>query len=167
MRNGNFLKSCVSEICVKRIRVIQGVGVHCLWNQNQFSLSYKIWFLSSLSACRTSGASKNRDYCKNGGHFPLLLCSWVIFPKYWFLGVPWGSLGFLDFLMNFLDKIFDEFFDKIIWRIDEFFWQNFLTNLLMNFFTNFFTNFFDEFFDEFFWRIFLRILIILKIYFHL
>ena len=28
MRNGNLLKSHVSEICVKRIRVNQGVGVH-------------------------------------------------------------------------------------------------------------------------------------------
>ena len=27
MRNGNLLKSCVSEICVKQIRVNQGVGV--------------------------------------------------------------------------------------------------------------------------------------------
>ena len=26
-RNGNLLKSCVSEICVKQIRVNQGVGV--------------------------------------------------------------------------------------------------------------------------------------------
>ena len=28
MRNGIFLKSCVSEICVKRIRINQGVGVY-------------------------------------------------------------------------------------------------------------------------------------------
>jgi hypothetical protein len=28
VRNRNFLKMCVSEICVKRIRVKQGLGVH-------------------------------------------------------------------------------------------------------------------------------------------
>ena len=34
MRNGNVLKICVSEICVKRIRVNQGLGVSTklIWN---------------------------------------------------------------------------------------------------------------------------------------
>ena len=35
MRNGNFLEMRVSEICVKRIRVNQGLGVEILKNQVQ------------------------------------------------------------------------------------------------------------------------------------
>ena len=73
-------------------------------------------FLSSPSACHTSGTSKNRDSCyQNGPHWPLLL------------SVSWCSLRFLnfltDYLTNFLAKFFDEFFDEFFINFfDEFFW---------------------------------------------
>ena len=67
-------------------------------------------FLSSPSACRTSGASKNRDWpdkmLKIWDHFPLWICHYLML-------VPWGSLGVLT---NFFDN---------------FFWQIFLTNFIL------------------------------------
>ena len=41
MRDGNLLKMCVSEICVKRISVNQGLGVKCEYNL----FKWKIWML--------------------------------------------------------------------------------------------------------------------------
>ena len=62
MRNGNLLKSRVSEIRVKRIRVNQGVGVHILK-----SLIFSGWnralvdFAGGIS-CRESSKSIGQRY---------------------------------------------------------------------------------------------------------
>ena len=65
-----------------------------LVSYNPVNLLFFIYhFLSSLSACRTSGASKNRDYHDKMGTIDL--CNF---------GVTWGILGFLT---KFYDEIFD------------------------------------------------------------
>ena len=47
-------------------------------------------FLSSPSACRTSGASKNRDWANENG--TIFLCNFGVTVL---VLVPWGSLDFL------------------------------------------------------------------------
>ena len=89
-------------------------------------------FLSSPSACRTSGASKIRDWPhQNGPYFPLL----------------WCNLASLRFLTKFLINCFDELFWRIIWRI---FWRMFWRFFLTIFFDEFFYELYDKFFDTFF-----------------
>ena len=85
-------------------------------------------FLSSPSACQTSGASKNRDWPDKMGWFIKLHRT----PYFGVLEVPCIPMVCIPFLTNF------------------YFLMNFLTNSL----TRFFDEFFDKFFDELFWRIF-------------
>ena len=127
-------------------------------------------FLSSPSACHTSGTSKNRDSCyQNGPHWPLLLSVsrclnfWRIVWRYFFWWI----------FLRFFWRIFYQIFWRIFWQIfgwssQRLFWRIVLTNFLTTFLTTFFYNFnfsdeffyefsdefFDEFFDKSFWRIF-------------
>ena len=84
------------------------------------------FFLSSLSACRTSGASKNRGWTND----------------------KWGPLTFVTpVLVKFLGCFCMFLFLSVSYSKYTYF-LGFFDEFLMNF-TNFFTIFFDEF-DEFF-----------------
>ena len=118
--------------------------------KNLFSTqwSVSVRFLSSPSACRTSGVSKNRDWSVS--FFEDIN---RIFSFLWFLVVPlclwyifWQIL-WRNFLMILIDKFFDEIF-----------LTNFSTkfdDIFEDFFEDFFVKFFWRFFDELFWRFFL------------
>ena len=56
MRNGNLLKSCVSKICVKRIRFNQGVGVQLVW-YSSLTISVEDFRVGSKWACSASQES--------------------------------------------------------------------------------------------------------------
>ena len=90
-------------------------------------LNLRSWFLSSPSACRTSEASKNRDYQIME---TIDLCNF---------GVTW-CLAFVTLFL--LVELFWRFFDKFFFKnlFDDFFLTIFLMNFLM------------KFFDEIFWR---------------
>ena len=100
------------------------------------------FLLSSPSACRTSGASKNRDSCyQNGPDWLLFLsvtwCRFLEVPKFFWRSV-WGIVW------QFFEEFFDGFFGWIFWLIFfdkylplDFFWQFFLTIFFDKFLTKF------------------------------
>ena len=52
MRNGNFLKIRVSEICVKQIRVNQGLGVFQL-GRADYAYNFALFLPSFETSCAT------------------------------------------------------------------------------------------------------------------
>ena len=148
-------------------------------NVNNFLMNDSL-FLSSPSACRTSGASKNRDYMIvltelfwSGDSFRYLNYFWYLWYDEFF------DKLFDKFLMNFFDNFFDDFFDEV-WCFCIFFclgsefhrscypflsrisqvtegWANFLTNFWRIFWRILFHKsfcqlFFDKFFLMIFWQ---------------
>ena len=95
----------------------------------QISTKFRLIILSSPSACRTSGASKNGDYCRTFlKHFPNLLKTAFRYTL-WTLSIPMACIMYIYGMHKYpylwYVYLFDEFFDKI------------------------FDNYFDKFFDEF------------------
>ena len=104
MRNGNFLKMRVSEICVKRIRVNQGVGVHMQSVMKHIFKNLKKSKSNQHSRTwqTTTNILDQWEFCQSKMIYP----HWILL--YWYLcGSP--SL-FLSVVPTWLDTRYSDFF---------------------------------------------------------
>ena len=132
-----MFETCTRTICVA-YRILPGVNSICKMDftvDDIFFWRRMFWctciferqlFLSSPSACRTNGASKNRDCPDEMEAFSfvtLLLLGYYLVVWICFFSILW------PIFWPIFDQFFDEFFWPIFWPI---FWRSFLTKFLTN-----------------------------------